>query len=40
MGSHRGLLSRGVILLSKLFFGKIPLAVVVGEGLAGVKQKR
>lgn len=37
MGNHRRLLSRGVILASKLFFGKIPLAVGEGEGLVGVE---
>lgn len=37
MGSHRRLLSWAVVLSSELFFGKTPLAVVVGEGLVGVE---
>lgn len=36
-GSHRRLLSWAVVSSSELFFGKIPLAVVVGEGLVGVE---
>lgn len=37
MGSYRRFLSRGVILLFKLFFGKVFLVLVVGEGLVGVE---